>query len=138
MRFTFTVWIFTVAICYSIFCLTSCDSDESTDCITYSYHAQDEVPDSVKPKMAIAISKMVEAASYHMTGGRYKDPEDVLDEAEYIAEKLYSRRVEGLYIRLPDQNVGLPTFTPYNQLNEKEKSIFDSLKNVQMKKYKTE
>jgi hypothetical protein len=63
------------------------------------------VPDSVKPQMAEWITKTIEAASSHMTGGDYEDPEDLVEEVYERAVQLFTvdKKISGLTFIRNDQ-----------------------------------
>lgn len=74
------------------------------------------------------LRDIVEAGSKHMTGGDYEDPEDLVYATKNTLEDLYSRRVDGLYVRHGDAMSA--EFTPYFQLLPEERPIYDSLKRI--------
>jgi len=55
------------------------------------------IPDSLKDKQAQFITETVRAASQHMSGGDYEDPEDVIYAANSTFENIYGIKVECLY-----------------------------------------
>jgi hypothetical protein len=61
--------------------------------IDYNYTC---VPDSLLSEMAKFIIETVSAASLHMTGGDYENPENVIFQAEKTANKIFSRRATAL------------------------------------------
>ena len=64
------------------------------------------IPDSVKPQMAEWITKTIGAASSHMTGGDYEDPEDLVEEVYERAVQLFAvdKKISGLTFIRNDQN----------------------------------
>jgi len=55
------------------------------------------VADSLKDRQATFVTETVRAASQHMTGGDYEDPEDVIEAANNTFEHIYGVHVECLY-----------------------------------------
>lgn len=98
----------------------SCEDD-------YKYATQDVVPDSNKIKVSEFIIKTVSAASLHMSTADYEDPEDVIEQAERTANRLYSIQVEGLHIY---QGNSSWVFIPYDKLSENQIIIFNRIKNA--------
>ncbi len=83
------------------------------------------VPDSNKAKMAEWITKTVSATNFHMKGGDYEDPEEVIEQAEETAENIFSVEVPCLLIRTDiDQSV----LKYPNELNKTETKALDSLR----------
>ena len=87
--------------------------------LNYEYS---HIPDSLRPQMAQFIKETVSAASLHMTGGDYEDPEDVIEQAEETAEHLYARTTIALTMWSPNDyrvNIKVSDFTP------RQKRIYD-------------
>lgn len=97
--------------------LCSCDKFPKYICST-----QNVVPDSLKDKRAEFVIEATRAASYHMTGGDYEDPEDVLNGANNIFEKIYSVEVRGLYIIPCHACNGV--FVPENELTPEQRKHY--------------
>ena len=68
--------------------LIACDIDNKQP--LYVLVESRVLPDSNKQKYADFIQSTVAAASHHMTGGDYEDPEDLVDEVTRTAYRLYS------------------------------------------------
>lgn len=69
------------------FLFIGCGSDRDG---TYTLKSSGlEIPDSNKQKFSEFIQKTVSAASLHMTGGDYEDPQYVIREATMTAYELY-------------------------------------------------
>ena len=109
---------------------------------TYRYGIVHFVPDSLQNKKAERITKTVSAASYHMTGWDYEDPEDLINAVSNQADELFSKPVEGLYFD-PKHDWYMDTnnfywelslwgwdveFIPYEKLTPEQKEIFKQLK----------
>jgi len=86
------------------------------------------VPDSLRSAMVDWIKETVRAASYHMTGGDYEDPEDVIEQAEETANRLFSRTFEYEGLRMYNRRES-PKDVAYVDLTGGQKEIFDYLKN---------
>lgn len=69
------------------FSLVAC---EETNTDRYTLMESSVLPDSNKQKYADFIQATVSAASSHMSGGDYEDPEDLVREATRTAYQLYS------------------------------------------------
>lgn len=80
------------------------------------------LPDSNKAKYAEFIQKTVAAASFHMSGGNYEDPEDVINAAKNIAMDLYGVET---YNMLRDGY-----FVRFEKMTPRESLIYDSLLKV--------
>lgn len=63
------------------------------------FRYDDVVPDSQKAAMAQWITNTVAAASLHMTGGDYEDPEDLVEEVVEQAEEIFSIEVRVFYLQ---------------------------------------
>ena len=93
---------------------------------TYYYSTELKIPDSLKEKHAQYIKELVSASNFHMTGGDYEDPEDVIAKAESVADRVYGVEVEGLDMVVP--NSYTRKFIPADQLTPELKNMLDSLK----------
>jgi hypothetical protein len=93
----------------------------------YSYGIEQMLPDSLKAKEMTFITETMKATDFHLTTSDYEDPEDVVQELRFTYEKTNSVPVEGLYIQTDPQRMS--DFIPYDRLNEKQKQIFERLRN---------
>lgn len=111
-----------------ITCLLWSCSTETTPPIEYRYTYQLEVPDSNLTKMTTWITTTVSAASQHMTGGDYEDPEDLVEETTRQAQQIFAVKVEGLnkYKRKGGQTDYV--FIPFPELDSSEVVLFHQLK----------
>lgn len=98
----------------------------SCDYPKYELYSRDIVPDSLKDKQAEFVVDVVKAASYHMTGGDYEDPEDVIEQANETFVKIYAIETVGLWIVPCHGCYGL--FVPKDKLSKDELKIYNSLK----------
>lgn len=105
--------------------LVSCESNDHQG-PTYYYDTEIIVPDSLKEKHAKYVKELISASNFHMTGGDYEDPEDVIEEAERVANNLYGKQVEGLSMVLPSSYTR--KFIPEHQLSPDLKHMLDSMK----------
>ncbi len=108
-----------------VFTVINCSCDKKYPC--YEYALQKEIPDSSQKARREYIVKLVSAASYHMSGGDYEDPEDLLNEAENLSYRVYSVEVEGLVLKRSKDDWS-PLFIPFYKLNQQQRVYFDSLK----------
>lgn len=69
------------------------------------YYERSYIPDSLRPQMAKFITEAISAASLNLTAGDYEDPEDLLNQAEKTAEKIFSRRTASLCMKGYDMYV---------------------------------
>lgn len=107
--------------------LVSCGKNESQPKkpkIDYQYTQMSVVPDSNVVKMREWILKTVEATNRSMTGGDYEDPEDVIEQAEETAKRIFSVKVDALEF-LKD---GYYHNLPQERMTKEELHIMDSLK----------
>lgn len=113
------------------FLLISCGIGENKKTkvkkIVYSYTQITFVPDSNIVEMRAWITKTVEATNKNMTGGDYEDPEDVIEQAEETAERLFSIKEDALQIL----SNGYWSTIPKNRMTKEELHILDSLKYYQ-------
>lgn len=72
------------------------------------------LPDSLQEAKQKFIIELVTAASYHMTGGDYEDPEDVIQQAAYTFDEIHETYVEGLRTYRYHGDYGI--FTPAKTL----------------------
>ncbi len=105
--------------------LVSCIEQESYY-PTYDYAIGDIIADSLKAKKMQFIKETVEAASANLKTDDYEDPEDVAHECSKIFDDTYSINVEGLKIKVSENE--FPRFIPYSQLDTKQQEIFKLLK----------
>ena len=84
------------------------------------------VPDSLKNKQANFVIEVVKSASYHMTGGDYEDPEDVIEQANETFIEIYSYRVECL-VKIPCHGC-YPQYTTIDKLSPEQLKIYQSIK----------
>jgi len=119
----FGILIFTLMI------ITSCEPrvNDYYNFPAYEYTKSAYVPDSNKVKMAVWITETVKASNNHMTGGDYEDPEDVIEQCEETAQRLFSIETEGLTKYTSPQSFGI--WYSKEQLTKRELQILDSLKN---------
>lgn len=96
-----------------------------TDYPKYSVSYEDSVPDSLKDEQKNFIIEATKAASFHMTGGDYEDPEDVIWGASKVFEHIYSVRVDGLYTVPCHGCYGY--FTPEHELTEAQRKIYNDI-----------
>lgn len=101
-----------------------CSNEKFPQC---RYAINDYVPDSSKAALAEWVKGTVSAASYHMSGGDYEDPEDVIEQAERTGRDLFEVKIEGLEYRQCDQCYW--EFIARPDLNERQQKLCDSLKN---------
>lgn len=105
----------------------SCNTQKQKDVtpkIYYRYTQITVIPDSNMVRMSEWITKTVEAASKNMTGGDYEDPEDVIEQVEETAERLFSVKVDALEF-LKD---GYWKTLTQERMTKEELHIMDSLK----------
>lgn len=98
-------------------------------CDEYPKHVlgvRSNVPDSLKDKQANFVIETTKAASFHMTGGDYEDPEDVIEKANEIFERIYSVEVDGMFT-YPGHGAH-PTFTQESDLTPSQLIIYKELK----------
>lgn len=93
----------------------------------YKYGIRQIIPDSLKAKETEFITETMKATDFHLTTSDYEDPEDVVNECRATFESIYQVSVEGLEIRTCSECSS--DFIPYNKLDEKQKKIFEDLKN---------
>ena len=104
-----------------------------TGCGRYEdvYGVRQTVPDSLKVKRQEWITKTVSAASLHMTGGDYEDPEDLIEEVTEQSVSLFSVEEEG--IRTIEYDIlGLyagDDFKPAKYFTKEDSILFIQLKN---------
>lgn len=98
----------------------------------YEYAVGKHLPDSLIDEYENFIIETTSAASFHMSGGDYEDPEDLVRQAKYIADDIYMKRVDGLRVR-PCNGCYAP-FVPYYMLTPREYDIFIELKQQQYNK----
>jgi hypothetical protein len=115
-----------ILIIMSILILSSC-SESDVKYPVYNYTVGEIYPDSCKIKAANWIKETVAATNFKMSGGDYEDPEDVIEQCEETAQKLFSIKVEGLIKTSYSGSYGI--FIPKNELTKYELHILDSLKN---------
>ena len=108
----------------SVFLLAGCEPPVQYP--QYRYAVEDQVPDSNKVKMAKWITETVSAASLHMTGGDYEDPEDLVQQCQYTADKIFAVPTEGLE-RLEGEHTYW-FFIPKKDLTESQLEKFERLK----------
>ena len=101
-----------------VFSLISCEEKQE---IHYRYKTIKVVPDSLKEKQQLFVVETVKAASFHMTGGDYEDPEDVIQQAKTTFEDIHGIPVEGLVKDF--------VFIKYNDLDSFERALFHKIKN---------
>ena len=94
----------------------------------YRYAHGDQVPDSLRDDMAKFITETMRACDQHLTTSDYEDVDDVVSEVRETAFKIYTVTVDGLEWNNPNDDHNWYSFIPYNQLTDKQKIIFDSLK----------
>lgn len=94
----------------------------------YRYAHGEQVPDSSRDDMAKFITETMRASNQNLTTSDYEDVDDVVSVVTYTAEKIYTTSVDGLDYNDPNYNGEYWKFIPYNQLTDKQKIIFDSLK----------
>ncbi len=92
----------------------------------YTYTIQQVVPDSSVDTRAQWIKDIVYNTNKNLTTSDYEDPEDVVQQAEYTSEHMYSKSVEGLWAKRDGTENGF--FIPHTQLNEYQKNLFQKLK----------
>ena len=93
----------------------------------YSYSIGKSIPDSSKKSMIIWIQETIRATDQHLSAGDYEDPEDVILQVTWTAEKLFSRRVEGLSIKKYESDYN-PEFVPEEKMTKYERDIYQKLK----------
>lgn len=110
------------------FLLISCGFNENKKStkpeIVYSYTQITTIPDSNLVKMRDWIIKTVEATNKNMTGGDYEDPEDVIEQVEETANRLFSVKEDALQI-LSNNYWKIIT---KDRMSKRELEILDSLK----------
>lgn len=113
------------------FLLISCGIGENKKStkpeIVYNYTQITTIPDSNLVKMRDWIIKTVEATNKNMTGGDYEDPEDVIEQVEETANRLFSVKEDALQIL----SNGYWSTIPKNRMTKEELHILDSLKYYQ-------
>lgn len=92
----------------------------------YRYGTDTYIPDSLKIKYADWVTKTVAAASNHMAGGDYEDPEDVIEQAEVTGERIFEVKTEGLYRVINEGS--WEEFIPKERLTQEELKILEKLK----------
>lgn len=86
-----------------------------------------KVPDSVKPQMRAYVKELVSAASFHMTGGDYEEPEDVIDEAWGKAEESFRSEKTLFYLVYTSAYNGTEQRVQSEDLPPLQKKVFDYL-----------
>ena len=109
----------------SLTILNGCISDESKS-QPYRYAVGNYIPDSNRAEMAKFIKETVSAASYHMNGGDYEDPEDVILQAEETARRIFSVKTGGLEHSKCDQCYW--EFIPESKLDSVQMKIYHDLR----------
>lgn len=106
-------------------------------CIIFLYSCNEEpypryrfstgyyLPDSAKVKLSKWITETTAATNFHMTGGDYEDPEDVIEQLEETGNRIFSVNTTGLE-RL-DCNGCYWEFIPKEYLAGPELVIFENL-----------
>lgn len=92
----------------------------------YTYGTDTYIPDSMKIQYANWVKETVAAASNHMTGGDYEDPEDVIEQAEESGKRIFESKAEGLYRVLSEGQ--WREFIPKERLTKEELVILEKLK----------
>jgi hypothetical protein len=100
--------------------LCSCDINERE----YRIAFETIIPDSLKSKQLIFIKETVSASNFHMSGGDYEDPEDVIEQAEITFNRIYGVPVKGLATW---GNEHPYEFIPFNKLNKTQLKIYNEL-----------
>jgi hypothetical protein len=85
------------------------------------------VPDSLRDKQREWITKTVAAASNHMTGGDYEDPEDLIDEVMEESFTVFNVDVATLSVKECSDCIWR-NLDP-RLLTKQQQSLFDSLQN---------
>lgn len=93
----------------------------------YYISSESSIPDSLKNDHAKFVIEATRAASFHMTGGDYEDPEDVMNAASLIFQSIYSVEKDGL--KTVACHGCYSTFTPENELTPTQRKIYNSLTN---------
>ena len=91
----------------------------------YEIAVTTKVPDSLNQRREQFIIEVVRAASLHMTGGDYEDPEDVIEEADNIFIGMYATPVKGL--RVWNCHGCYPEFITPKEMDVEQKLIFEKL-----------
>ena len=105
--------------------ITGCGESEHR--FPYRYAHREQVPDSLRDDMAKFITETMRASDQHLTTSDYEDVDDVVSEITHSAFRVYTTSVAGLE-HTPDDGNDYWKFIPFNQLTDKQKIIFDSLK----------
>lgn len=122
----FPVALIAIIVCTLVSC-SEADRQSREVYPKYSYTTKKEIPDSLRDDMAKWITETVSAASLHMSGGDYEDPEDLIEKTTEAAESLFERDVEGLHVLNNKDSYWV--FIPYDKLTENQKVIFNDVKN---------
>jgi hypothetical protein len=85
------------------------------------------VPDSAKPKMTEWITKTVSAASLHMTGGDYEDPDDLVEEVCDQAKEIFSCKEKINKLVYLAKGSDSWQYVEYQDLTPSQKKVFDFL-----------
>lgn len=106
--------------------LYGCDQRAQIDYHLESHVEADPTDTLTQGKIARFITETTRAASQHMTGGDYEDPEDVIEQAQESAERLYLR--PQLVLVLEDsRKASLQKYGPW-ELGPADQRMYDSLR----------
>lgn len=84
------------------------------------------IPDSLRDDAIAYEQQIISAASFHMTGGDYEDPEDLVVYTHAKAEELFSTPTLGLAV-YGCSNCSFGDFIPYSELTPAQLKIFTLL-----------
>lgn len=96
------------------------------DRYTYQYSTVEYLPDSNKAKYAEWVKNTVSASNFHMTGGDYEDPEDVVDEIKEEGYNLFTVTEDAIIIY--NRNSYISQIGKH-EMTKSQLQILDSLKN---------
>jgi hypothetical protein len=116
-----------IIIVFTILIMSTSSCTESIQYPNYELKFSSEVPDSLKNQMGKFIIDLVKSSNQHLSAGDFEDVEEVIEQAENTATRLYSRRIPTLHIK---QNSSSITNIKYeNELTSEELQIFNKLLN---------
>ncbi|HQJ57267.1 MAG TPA: hypothetical protein PLH46_06465 [Caldisericia bacterium] len=88
------------------------------------------IPDSNKTKYTEYVQKVVSAASYHMSAGRYEDPSVLVRQAQNSADDLFGV----VYFKMYRSGFNR-RYIDLEEMTSEESKIFDSLLNIRSKNF---
>lgn len=107
--------------------LVSCKQANLPKYTNYSIDTEEIILSENKEKATIFIENLVSKSNFHMTGGDYEDPEDVINQAQQTALEMYGTKVLGLSVDINDDGFS-DKFIPTTEFSKKDSIIYNYLK----------